>query len=152
LPCLLFSTGCDPTKPNTTATSTETNTATTETETDTHTIDTNIPSVHIVEYNNPGVLCWDAFNLIANMNLCLSSSCDTLEDQYCNAEIKGDRLLVETYARIEHMGGECTDDCYNPTRLCFSRNAIEDNEIKYIIFGESEIPLSDIQNCPYSHP
>jgi hypothetical protein len=72
-----------------------------------------VERIDSVEYVDAGRLCLESDGSLAvDLQVCLSSSCDTLSASSCTGTLDGSTLTVESTGTVDSVvNGECTDDC-----------------------------------------
>lgn len=74
------------------------------------------------EYEDEGTVCLrpsaDTLQVRIEFPTCVSSSCDTVLEKSCSAELEGNVLTFHAFTKIEGSTGECTADCGLVTADC----------------------------------
>ena len=68
------------------------------------------PSV-VTDTVTEGSVCRKTDTVVFMFDTCLSSSCDTVVAEACEATLAGTVITVTGAATIDREQGECTDDC-----------------------------------------
>ncbi len=98
----------------------------------------------VLELTDEGSLCLQNDTLFVDFETCLSSSCDTLAEATCSTNVADGTLSVQSYARIESQGEDCTADCGFASASCETPDDTSDLTVEYA--GDT-VPFDEIPNC-----
>ena len=98
----------------------------------------------VLELTNQGSLCLQNDSLFVDFETCLSSSCDTLAEATCSTNVDETMLSVQSYARIESQGDDCTQDCGFASAVCETPADTSDLSVSYA--GDT-VAFSEIPDC-----